>query len=76
MICAAESNRNLVYFTFHDVSTYENLKKIQKLIEERKLTVSQVYELILEYLNEIQALKSAQIKLFGIAQFLDTKFSN
>jgi hypothetical protein len=74
MMVAAETNRDLIYFTFNDENTVENLKKIVSIIEKHNLNVGQVYELINEYANEIRHSK-VNTNRFGICQFLDIKFS-
>ena len=73
MIAAAETGRDLIYFTFNREETFRKLEIIANIIAN--LNVSQVYELIGEYSNEIRELKSHVIKQFGIGQFMLTKLS-
>lgn len=73
MMVAAETDRDLIYFTFNDENTVENLEKILAIIYKHNLNVGQVYELINEYAAEIRHSK-VNTKKFGLRQFLDTKF--
>jgi len=75
-MAAAEADRDLIYFTFGEQSTLEIMKELHEIIKKNNLNVGQVYELINEYSVEIRPLKSDDIKLFGILEFLKTKFTN
>lgn len=72
MMAAAETDRDLIYYTFHDEETMKKLELIVKLLAN--LNVSQAYELIKEYSNEVGHLKISEMKRFGLGQFLMTKF--
>ena len=76
VMAAAEADRDLIYFTFGEQSTLEIMKELHEIIKKNNLNVGQVYELINEYSVEIRPLKSDDIKLFGILEFLKTKFTN
>ena len=75
LMVAAETGRDLVYFTFNDESTVKNLEKIVDIIEKHKLNVGQVYRLLNEYADEIRDKAKVNIKKFGLCQFLEIKFS-
>ena len=74
MIAAAEADRDLIYFTFHNNRVSKKLELIKEIIERNNLNVSQVIEIINEYANEIKDLKRHEIKKFGISEFMTTKF--
>ncbi len=74
MMVAAETGRDLVYFTFNSQDTYQKLEKILGIV--KSLNVGQVYELIGEYNGEIGSLNAHEIKNFGLAEFLEAKFSH
>jgi hypothetical protein len=74
MMAAAEAGRDLIYFTFNDKETKENLNGLVKLLEENKMTVGQVYDLINDYSDEIRDLKS--IGKFGLRQYIETIFKS
>ena len=76
MMAAAQADRDLIYFTFGEQSTLEIMKELHQIITINNLNVGQVYEFINEYSVEIRPLKSDDIKLFGILEFLKTKFTN
>ena len=79
---ASETDRDLIYFTFNDEQTVENLKQIIEIIEKHNFNVSQVYKLINEYADEIRHTSVCLIfckpkinfKSFGLSEFLKTKF--
>ena len=73
MIAAAETGRDLIYFTFRHEETSRKLEKISGII--KTLNVGQVYELIGEYANGISGLRSQEIQRFGLSEFLATRFS-
>ena len=73
MIAAAETDRDLIYFTFQDEEAFKKLEKISDII--KTMNVSQIYELIGEYANEICDLRLQEIQRFGLSEFLSTKFS-
>lgn len=75
---AAETDRDLVYFTFNDEKTVKSLKNILKIIEDYQLTVGQVYKLIDEYAMELEHLDRSDVDTsdFGLSQFLQVKFSD
>ena len=73
MMAAGEANRDLIYFTFNDRQTEENLKALMQIIDENKLNVGQVYNLVNDYAEEIRDMKS--IGKFGIRQYLETVLS-
>jgi hypothetical protein len=75
MICAAEANRDLIYFTFNSQSTTKTLEEIKELINSQNLKVGDVYNLIAEYSNLAQSFNSSSYEQFGILQFLQSKFS-
>ena len=76
MMAAAQADRDLIYFTFGEQSTLEIMKELHQIITINNLNVGQVYEFINEYSVEIRPLKSDDIKLFGILEFLKTKLTN
>jgi hypothetical protein len=75
---AAETDRDLVYFTFNDEKTVKSLKNILKIIHDFQLTVGQVYKLINEYATELDHLDKTDVDTsdFGLSQFLQVKFSD
>jgi len=73
MIAAAETDRDIIYYTFQDGEAFEKLEKISNIL--KTMSVSQMYELIGEYANEISDLKLQEIQRFGIAEFLSTKLT-
>ncbi len=73
MIAAAETNRDLIYFTFNNDEAFRKLEKMTDII--KTMNVSQVYALIAEYSNEIADLRLREINGFGLCEFLSTKFS-
>jgi hypothetical protein len=73
MIAAAETDRDIIYFAFHDEEAFKKLEKISNIL--KTMSVSQMYELIGEYANEISDLKLQEIQRFGIAEFLSTKLT-
>jgi len=73
MIAAAETDRDIIYFTFQDEETFNKLKKISDIL--KTMNVSQMYELIGEYANEISDLKLQEIQRFGLGEFLSTKLT-
>ena len=75
---AAETDRDLVYFTFNDEKTVKSLKNILKIIHDFQLTVGQVYKLINEYAMELDHLDKSDVDTsdFGLSQFLQVKFSD
>jgi poly(ADP-ribose) glycohydrolase len=84
LMVAAETHRDLIYFTFSDEGTLENLNKIQMILERHSLNVGQVYQLINEYADEIRNIgnnnansrkQKVQMNRFGLVQFLEVKFS-
>jgi hypothetical protein len=74
MMAAAEAGRDIIYFTFNDSETQENLNGLIKLLEENKMSVGQVYNLINDYADEIKDLKS--IGKFGLRQYIETIFKS
>ena len=75
MMVAAETDRDLIYFTFNDENTVENLNKILSIIDKYNLKVGQIYELINEYADGIRHSK-VNTKKFGLCQFLDVKLND
>ena len=75
MIAAAEADRELIYFTFHDHYVTNKLKVIKEIIEKNNLNVCQIYEIIGQYTREIRNLSKEQMKKFGISQFMISKYS-
>lgn len=75
---AAETDRDLVYYTFNDEKTVKSLKNILKVINDFQLTVGQVYNLINEYAMELDHLDKTDVDTsdFGLSQFLQVKFSD
>ena len=76
IIAASEADRDLIYYTFNHTETVANLNKMISIMEKEKLTVGQVYSLILEYSNEIRDLSSKEINEFGLSQFMQAKFNH
>jgi hypothetical protein len=75
MICAAEANRDLVYFTFNSQGTTKTLEEIKEIIKSKELNVGDVYNLISEYSNLAPGFNSSSYEQFGILQFLESKYS-
>ncbi len=73
MIAAAETGRDLIYFTFRHEETLRKLEKISGII--KTLNVSQAYELIGEYAKKISGLSLQEVQRFGLSEFLSTRFS-
>ena len=73
MIAAAETGRDLIYFTFRREETLRKLEKISGII--KTLNVSQAYELIGEYAKKISGMSLQEIQRFGLSEFLSTRFS-
>ncbi len=71
MIAAAETGRDIIYFTFQDEETFNKLKKISDIL--KKMNVSQMYGLIVEYANEIEDFTVQKFQRFGLGEFLSTK---
>lgn len=74
MMVAAETDRDLIYFTFHENKTMTRLNKIVEIIKRQNLNVSQIYNLIGEYKTEISHLSSSDLEKFNFCRFLITKF--
>ena len=50
-ITAAITDRDLVYYTFHDEDTTNELNALLELIKSNNLNVSHIYQLLLDYSN-------------------------
>ena len=73
MMAAAETSRDLIYFTFNDLDTVQKLTKLQRLISQADLSVGQVYELILRYAQHLQQLNAAQFQNEDLCKFFSEK---
>jgi hypothetical protein len=49
MMAAAEAKRNVIYYTFSDEKTVKKLKKILAIVDEKNLSVSDLYKLLDRY---------------------------
>lgn len=72
---ASETERDLIYFTFNELSLVSNLNKIVHLIESSKLNVSQIYAIINDYSAHLNQLDSTQIENFSICKFMEEKLT-
>ena len=56
-MAAAEANRDVIYYTFNDTETYDDLTDILAMIRTKNLNVSQLYGLLMDYTLYVEALK-------------------
>ncbi|XP_039728317.1 poly(ADP-ribose) glycohydrolase isoform X2 [Pteropus medius] len=52
ILAAAEAERDVVYFTFGDSELMRDIYSMHTFLTERKLTIGEVYKLLLRYYNE------------------------
>lgn len=52
ILAAAAAERDVVYFTFGDSELMRDIYSMHTFLTERKLTVGEVYQLLLRYYNE------------------------
>jgi hypothetical protein len=74
MMAASEAERDLIYYTFNHKETVRTLNNLMLIIEKERLSVGDVYSLIMEYADEIRNESTSDLKGFGICKFLETKF--
>lgn len=75
LMSASEAGRDLIYYTFDHQNTFTTLSSMVGMCDQLKLTIGDVYKLILEYSDEIRGLTDSQIKKFDLSQFLQTVLS-
>ena len=57
-MAAAAANRDLIYYTFNDSETYEDLVDILSMIQSKNLNVGQVYRLLMDYTVYVESAKA------------------
>jgi len=76
LIAASEADRDIVYYTFNDQQTVDTLMTLWNIIEKEKLTVGDIYTLIVNYYSEISNLSSSEIKEFTLLEYFKTIHAN
>ena len=69
-MAASETDRDLIYFTFRDLETVNVFNNMMKIIQEKKLTVGNIYELLVAYNCQIQGLGENGYEKYNILKFL------
>lgn len=75
LMAASEANRDLIYFTFNDAETVRSFKDIMKIVENEKLNVGKIYELLVAYNSQIQGLGENGYRKYNILKFFKDTFN-
>ncbi|XP_068725085.1 poly(ADP-ribose) glycohydrolase-like isoform X1 [Montipora capricornis] len=74
MMASGACSRDLVYFTFGDDELAGDLLNIHSFVTERKLTVGDVWTVMMRYGKEIRAASSVTVKLYPFMRELQDKY--
>lgn len=66
---ASEAARDLVYFTFNDEETFDDLNALSWFIQDREMTVSDLYKHIMAYCDFMNHSNSESFDSFQMLDF-------
>lgn len=58
LMAAAAANRDLIYYTFNNAETYDDLVDILGMIRAKNLTVGQMYRLLMDYTVYVESMRA------------------
>lgn len=75
LMSASQADRDLVYYTFNDRNTLNALNQLYEIIEKKNLTVSELYNQIAHYYDEIVNINSRNLSAFNLLEYFKTIYS-